>query len=88
MSADPIYQALKSINDGLARIRLHQLETERDGAAPCDHLISTPWMGRQGLPIFAQCRRATDHDDLHEDEHGRRWYHSGLLVETEENEDR
>ncbi|GAA1451131.1 hypothetical protein [Nocardiopsis tropica] len=86
MSADPIHQALKGVADALARPRLYELEAERDGAEPCDNLISTPWMGRQGLPIFAQCRRATDHDDLHEDEHGRRWHLGGLLVETDENE--
>ncbi|USY19705.1 hypothetical protein NE857_31500 [Nocardiopsis exhalans] len=84
MSTDPVYQALKNIADSLATIRRGQLDDARGDADPCDHMISTLHHGRRGLPIFAQCRRAEAHSDLHEDEHGRQWHPNGLLVEPEE----
>lgn len=83
---DPLYQALKHTADSLARIRRHQMETERAGAESCNHLISTLHHARRGLPSIAECRRADGHAGLHEDEYGRRWRRDGLLVSAAEME--
>lgn len=88
MTSDPLYQALKNVAEGLAPMRRHQMETERAGAEPCNHMISTLHHRRRGLPSVAECRRAADHAGLHEDEYGRRWRRDGLLVSADDKETR
>lgn len=83
MSTDPTTQVLKDLATNLASIRRHQMDTDLEEADPCGHIISTLHHARRGLPIFAECRRAEGHTDVHEDEYGRCWHRNGLLVETD-----